>query len=71
MRKFDTKVQEMKYRVLKEVSKQTWNDSLYDNIIDIPKKIITGKKPTVRCCVYKEQVIVTERVLVETSPILT
>ncbi|MBI9009224.1 MAG: 4Fe-4S dicluster domain-containing protein [Tenericutes bacterium] len=62
MRKFDTKVQEMKYRVLKEVSKEAWNGTLYDNIIDIPKKIISGKKPTVRCCIYKEQVIVNERV---------
>lgn len=62
MRKFDTKVQEMKYKVLKEVAKESWNDTLYDNIIDIPKKIITGKKPIVRCCVYKEQVIVNERV---------
>lgn len=62
MRKFDSKVQEMKYKVLKEVSKEAWNDTLYDNMIDIPKKIITGKKPVVRCCIYKEQVIVNERV---------
>ncbi len=62
MRKFDTKVQEMKYKVLKEVAKESWNGTLYENIIDIPKKIVTGNKPDYSCCVYKEQVIVNERV---------
>jgi [FeFe] hydrogenase (group B1/B3) len=62
MIKFDTKVQELKNRVLTEVAKESWKGTLFDNLIDIPKKIITGKKPMVRCCVYKEQVIVNERV---------
>ncbi|XMB72219.1 4Fe-4S dicluster domain-containing protein [Mycoplasmatota bacterium WC30] len=62
MRKFDTQVQLMKYRVLKEVAKEAWEGTLYENIIDIPKKITPGKKPTARCCVYKEHVIISERV---------
>lgn len=62
MRKFDTKVQYLKYKVLREVAKQAWDDTLQENLIDIPKIIVPGKKPTMRCCVYKERAILAERV---------
>ncbi len=62
MRKFDTKVQHLKYKVLREVARLAWEDQLLDHIIDIPKTIVPGKIPTMRCCVYKERAIVTERV---------
>ena len=62
LRKFDTKVQHLKYKVLREVAKQAWNDTLPENILDIPKIIVPGKIPTMRCCVYKERAIVAERV---------
>lgn len=62
MRKFDTKVQHLKYKVLREVARLAWNDTLYKNLLDIPKTIIPGTKPTMRCCVYKERAILSERV---------
>lgn len=62
MRKFDTKVQHLKYKVLREVARQAWNDTLQDNLLDIPKIIVPGKIPTMRCCVYKERAILAERV---------
>lgn len=62
MRKFDTKVQHLKYKVLREVAKQAWNDTLLDNIMEIPKKIVPGKTSTMRCCVYKERAILGDRV---------
>ncbi|MDD6283964.1 MAG: 4Fe-4S dicluster domain-containing protein [Firmicutes bacterium] len=62
MRKFDTKVQHLKYKVLREVARQAWNDTLLENILNIPKIIIPGKTPTMRCCVYKERAILSERV---------
>ena len=62
MRKFDTKVQHLKYKVLREVAKQAWNDKLAETAIDIPKMIVPGKVPTMRCCVYKERAILAERV---------
>ncbi len=62
MRKFDTKVQHLKYKVLREVSRQAWNGTLLDNLLDIPKIIAPGREPTVRCCVYKERAILEERV---------
>ena len=62
MRKFDTKVQHLKYKVLREVAKLAWNDTLLDNVMDIPKTIVPEKTPTMRCCVYKERAILSERV---------
>ena len=62
MKKFDTKVQHLKYKVLREVARQAWNDELEKNAIDIPKIIVPGKIPTMRCCVYKERAILAERV---------
>lgn len=61
MRKFDTKVQHLKYKVLREVAKLAWNDTLLDNLLDIPTTIVPGNTPTMRCCVYKERAILTER----------
>ncbi|MBQ3427852.1 MAG: 4Fe-4S dicluster domain-containing protein [Clostridia bacterium] len=61
-RKFDTKVQYLKYKVLREVARQAWNDTLTENLLDIPKMIVPGKVPTMRCCVYKERAILSERV---------
>ena len=60
--KFDTKVQYLKYRVLKEVARLSWTDSLLENVTEIPKLISPGKTPTMRCCVYKERAILNERV---------
>ena len=62
MRKFDTKVQHLKYKVLREVARAAWQDKLLETIPDIPKIIVPGKIPTMRCCVYKERAIVVERV---------
>jgi len=62
MHKFDTKVQHLKYKVLREVARLAWNDQLLDNILDIPAMIVPGKKATMRCCVYKERAILGERV---------
>jgi [FeFe] hydrogenase (group B1/B3) len=60
--KFDTKVQYLKYKVLREVARQAWNGTLIENVLDIPKIIVPGKEPTMRCCVYKERAILGERV---------
>ncbi len=62
MRKFDTKVQYLKYKVLRQVAHEAWNDTLLQNLIDIPQKIVPGKTSTMRCCVYKERAILGERV---------
>lgn len=62
LRKFDTNVQYLKYKVLREVARCAWNDNLQNGILDIPKVIVPGKESTMRCCVYKERAIVQERI---------
>ena len=62
MRKFDTKVQYLKYKVLREVARRAWSGKLIDEVLDIPKAIVSGNTPTMRCCVYKERAILAERV---------
>ncbi len=62
MRKFDTKVQYLKYKVLREVARRAWDGLTPDEVLDIPKVIVPGKVPTMRCCVYKERAILGERV---------
>jgi [FeFe] hydrogenase (group B1/B3) len=62
MRKFDTKVQHLKYKVLREVARQAYEDKLPENLLDIPKTIVPGKTASMRCCVYKERAILSERV---------
>ena len=62
MRKFDTKVQHLKYKVLREVAREAWKGTLMQNMLDIPKTIVPGNTPTMRCCVYKERAILGERV---------
>lgn len=62
MYKFDTKVQYLKYKVIRTVARHAFKGDLMESIVDIPKEIIPGKVPTMRCCVYKEKAILSERV---------
>lgn len=62
MHLFDTYVQKLKYKVLREVAKHAYEDTLGDCYLDIPKVISPGPVSTMRCCVYKERAIVAERV---------
>ncbi len=60
-RKFDTKVQYLKYKVLREVARCAFEDRLLDTYIRLPK-LIVKEKPTMRCCIYKERAILEERI---------
>ena len=59
--KFDTKVQYIKYKVLREVARCAFEDRLLATYTEIPKLIVKDK-PTMRCCIYKERAIVEERI---------
>ena len=61
MRKFETQIQELKYKVLVETAKATFDDNLSEVYYEIPKRIVPGPKPRMRCCIYKERAIVQER----------
>ena len=62
MRKFDTKVQHLKYKVLREVARAEWNGNLTESIFTIPKMISPGPHSTMRCCIHKERAILSERI---------
>ena len=59
---FDTSVQLLKYNVLKEVVRSTYEGTMESAYIDIPKKISPGPKAELRCCIYKERAILQERI---------
>lgn len=61
LRKFDTKVQYLKYKVLREVARHAYDDTLTGSFNDIAKQIVKNKA-TMRCCIYKERAIVNERI---------
>lgn len=60
---FDTNLQIIKCNVLAEVAKLAFADDLdYFKVAAIPEKVIQAGSPRVRCCIYKERAIVSERV---------
>ncbi len=59
---FDTSVQELKYKVLREVARLAFEDRLEEGLLSIAETIVPGPLPTMRCCIYKERAIVNERV---------
>ncbi len=61
-RKFDTKVQHLKFMILREVARHAWDATLVENLTEIPMHIVPGNTPTMRCCVYKERAILGQRV---------
>ena len=61
MQLFDTYVQKLKYKVLREVARHDYEGRLQDVYLDIPKMISPGPKSELRCCIYKERAITAER----------
>lgn len=62
MKKFENHVQEIKYKVQKELIKAEMNDNLINELLLIPKRIIPGPIANTRCCIYKERAIINERI---------
>ena len=67
VKKFDTQVQYLKYKVLREVARHAFEGDLLTSYNDIAKIIVKGDKPTMRCCIYKERAIVNERIRMATG----
>lgn len=62
MRIFDTNVQLIKYKVLKEIIRRAYDGGLENAYTEIPKIISPGPKSELRCCIYKERAVVQERI---------
>lgn len=63
MRKFDSNVQELEYKVLREVARHTWegNDA-FSMFNQIAKEVVRKDQIPMRCCIYKDRAIVAERI---------
>ena len=66
MPKFDTRVQELRYRVLKTVARHIYEGDFEEKFFDIPDEICPGPKPSFRCCIYHERAIVKARMKAST-----
>lgn len=62
MRKFESEVQNIKYKVLKEIAAKAIEGTFEKERYKIPKIISPGPASKIRCCVYKERAIVEERI---------
>lgn len=59
---FDTNVQLLKYKTLREVIRHIDGGNLKSVYRDVPLKLAPGPKATMRCCIFKERAILQERV---------
>ena len=60
---FDTDVQELKNKVLREVAQLAFENRLVpEETLSIAERIIPEGKPLMRCCIYKERAIINQRV---------
>jgi [FeFe] hydrogenase (group B1/B3) len=60
--KFDTRVLEIKHKILTKVAKLAYENRLIEGYRFIPEEILPGPTATMRCCNHKEQAILHERV---------
>lgn len=66
MRKFDTYVQELKYRILREVARHTWEGrdgaEMFTLFNEIASTVVHKDNVPMRCCIYKDRAIVAEQI---------
>ena len=62
MRKYVSEVQLIKYQVLREVARLTYEGTLEKEKNNIALLVDPGPDPRIRCCIYKERAITNERV---------
>lgn len=63
MKLFDNKVQETKYKVLREVAIQAWEgNEIFAEFNRIASNVIPKDQPPQTCCIYKDRAVVAERI---------
>lgn len=68
MRIFDNKVQETKYKVLREVAVQAWKGNhAFSEFNTIANNVIPKGEPPQTCCIYKDRAVVAERIVKATG----
>ena len=63
MKLFDNKVQETKYKVLREVAYQAWQgNNAFAQFNEVANAVIPKDQPPQSCCIYKDRAVVAERI---------
>ena len=63
MKLFDNRVQETKYKVLREVAVQAWEGhEIFAEFNRIAGNVIPKDQPPQTCCIYKDRAVVAERI---------
>lgn len=63
MKLFENRIQEIKYKVLREVAIQTWKgNDVFAEFNEIADKVVNKNEPPQRCCIYKDRAIIAERI---------
>ena len=61
-KKFENKVEVVKYRVLRELARALWEDhDPFTVFNDIASKVVKKGEPPMSCCIYKDRAIVADR----------
>lgn len=63
MQVFDSNVQELKYKVLREVARHTWEgNDVFSMFNEIAREVVRKDNIPMRCCIYKDRAIVADRI---------
>jgi len=62
MRTFENQVQKIKHQVYEKVSHYAMEGTLCENLQRIPNELNQGPEPSLRCCVYHERAVTSERI---------
>ena len=62
-----TEVVKIRRRVLAEIARMSFNDTLKDNVRNILDTVVTESGPRYRCCIHKERAVLKERIALALS----
>ena len=60
---FESKVDVIKYKVMRELARQTWaGKDAFMAFNEIANVVVQKGEPPIRCCIYKDRAIIAERI---------
>ena len=63
IRVFESQVEEIKYKVMRELARQTWaGRDAFSAFNEIANGVIKKGDPPLRCCIYKDRAVIAERI---------
>lgn len=62
-----TEVVKIRRKVLAEAARHAFDGKLIENVLEIPKTVVTEEGPRYRCCVHKERAVLQDRINIALS----